>query len=149
MMDSVTNIQQYLHDHIPLSAAMEVKVVRADEDVVQLAAPLAPNINHRNTVFGGSASALAILAAWTLLHVRLRKQGFGGRIVIHSNTMNYDKPITTDFTASCGSPSRSDWARFEESLRRRGKARIDLSVDLNCREEAVGRLIGSYVALEV
>jgi thioesterase domain-containing protein len=57
-------LEDYLHVHIPLSAAMQVAVVAVDASGVTLAAPLAPNINHRDTVFGGSASAVAILAAW-------------------------------------------------------------------------------------
>ncbi|MFB3040360.1 MAG: YiiD C-terminal domain-containing protein, partial [Candidatus Poribacteria bacterium] len=64
-------LEEYLHEHIPLSKAIGVKVVEADSAGVTLSAPLAPNINHRETVFGGSASAVAILAAWTLLYVRL------------------------------------------------------------------------------
>jgi thioesterase domain-containing protein len=56
-------LQAYLHAHIPLSAAMQVSVDAVAADGVTLRAPLAPNINHRETVFGGSASAVAILAA--------------------------------------------------------------------------------------
>ena len=48
---------------MPLSQAMQVTVVEASFQQVVLTAPLAPNINHRETVFGGSASAVAILAA--------------------------------------------------------------------------------------
>jgi thioesterase domain-containing protein len=70
----LTEIKTYLYEHIPLSKAMEVDVVDASVDKVVLRAPLAPNINHRATVFGGSASALAILAAWTLLYVRLQQE---------------------------------------------------------------------------
>jgi thioesterase domain-containing protein len=57
-------LERYLHEHIPLSHAMRVGVVTVDAGTVVLRAPLEPNINHRETVFGGSASALAILAAW-------------------------------------------------------------------------------------
>lgn len=64
-------LQTYLHAHIPLSGAMQVSVVQAALEGVVLSAPLAPNINHRDTVFGGSASAVASLAAWSLLHTRL------------------------------------------------------------------------------
>lgn len=60
------DLEQYLHEHIPLSRAMGVEVQEADWNGVTLRAPLAPNNNHRETVFGGSASAVAILAAWAL-----------------------------------------------------------------------------------
>ena len=58
-----SELQTYLHQHIPLFQAMQVTVVEASLQQVVLTAPVAPNINHRETVFGGSASAVAILAA--------------------------------------------------------------------------------------
>src|SRR5262245_21829556 len=67
-------VERYLHQNIPLSAAMGVRVGSATPHRVELAAPLAPNINHQSTVFGGSASALAMLSAWTLVHLGLRHE---------------------------------------------------------------------------
>ena len=92
-------LQAYLHDHIPLSRAMAVQVVSIADDAVVLGAPLAPNINHRDTVFGGSASAVAILSAWCLLHLRLTAAGQASRVVIQRNSMDYLAPIAGDFTA--------------------------------------------------
>jgi thioesterase domain-containing protein len=77
------SLQAYLHDRIPLSRAMEIEVRSATPQGVTLYAPLAPNINHRDTVFGGSASAVAILAAWSVVYVRMHAEGLTGRIVIH------------------------------------------------------------------
>jgi thioesterase domain-containing protein len=82
------NLATYLYDHIPLSKAMQVSVVSISDEKLVLSAPLAPNINHRDTVFGGSASAIAILAAWSLLHTRLLKAGISSRLVIQRNTWN-------------------------------------------------------------
>ncbi|SFK43726.1 thioesterase domain-containing protein, putative [Methylophaga sulfidovorans] len=56
-------LQQYLYQHIPLSAAMQVSVDHVSDEKVILRAPLTPNINYHETVFGGSASTLAILSA--------------------------------------------------------------------------------------
>jgi thioesterase domain-containing protein len=81
-------LETYLHEHIPLSKAMQVSVIEADPGFVKLAAPLAPNINHRETVFGGSASAVAILAAWTILFIRLQNEGLYSRVVIQRNQVN-------------------------------------------------------------
>jgi hypothetical protein len=36
-------LQKYLHDHIPLSAAMQVSVVEVASDSVIVSAPLSPN----------------------------------------------------------------------------------------------------------
>jgi Putative thioesterase (yiiD_Cterm) len=59
-----------LHQRIPLSRAMGVAVLEAAPARVALAAPLAPNVNHSGTVFGGSAASVAVLSAWSLVEVR-------------------------------------------------------------------------------
>ncbi len=42
-----SELQTYLHQHIPLYQAMQVTVVEASLQQVVLSAPLAPTINHR------------------------------------------------------------------------------------------------------
>ena len=111
-LPSPAELQQYLHEHIPLTRAMQVTVLEATPDATLLAAPLAPNINHRDTVFGGSAAALATLAAWTLLHARLAATGLPSRIVIQRSAMDYDAPIPDDFSARATLQDPAHWARF-------------------------------------
>lgn len=140
-------LEQYLHEHIPLSKAMEVSVVSVEEGAVILRAPLGPNINHRETVFGGSASALAILAAWSLLHTRLRREGIASRLVIQRNTMEYEQPILGEFTARSSLEQSAAWAQFTRMLARKGKARVAVSSVLEHAGQVVGRLTGEFVAL--
>ncbi len=140
-------LEQYLREHIPLSDAMDVSVISADENSVILQAPLAPNINHRETVFGGSASALAILAAWSLLHTRLRSEGILSRLVIQRNTMEYCLPIAGEFTARSSLEHAGDWQKFTRTLARRGKARVTVTSRLEYAGQVVGRLTGEFVAM--
>lgn len=142
-------LQAYLHGHIPLSAAMQVAVDLADADGVRLRAPLAPNINHRETVFGGSASAVAILAAWSLLHLRLRAEGLSSRLVIQRNTMDYALPILGEFTATSALAAPDAWPRFLRTLARMGRARVEAHAVLESGGQVVGRLTGEFVALAV
>ena len=141
-------LEQYLHLNIPLTVAMGVKVLRADIDHVTLAAPLAPNINHRESVFGGSASALATLAAWSLVSIRLEAEGAARKIVIQRGALDYDKPIVDDFEATCSLDDAAKWRRFVKILHRKNIARISLASQLECNGELVGRFQGSVVALE-
>jgi thioesterase domain-containing protein len=146
-MSSPTELQQYLHDHIPLSHAMQVEVIAADTDAVVLRAPLAPNINHRETVFGGSASALAILAAWSLLHTRLIAHPVQARLVIQRNTMEYERAISSEFTARSFLPEPDQWPRFIAMLERKRRARIQVTSRLEARGETAGSFNGDFVAL--
>lgn len=139
-------LEQFLYEHIPLSKAIGVKVQKSNAEHVVLSAPLNPNINVHSTVFGGSASAVAILAAWSLLHVRLRQAGVQSRLVIQQNTMIYERPIADKFIASsCVAPSA--WIKFQEMLERKRRARISINVTLRCNGKKVGKMKGDFVAL--
>jgi len=140
-------VQQYLYDHIPLSKAMQVSVVAMSDAEVLLSAPLAPNINHRDTVFGGSASALAILAAWSLLYVRLRNAGVECRIVIQRNTMEFQLPMDGEFFARSSLTQPEEWSRFLRMLTRKGKARISVTSTTEFEGKVTGHLVGEFVAL--
>lgn len=124
---NLRELETYLHEHIPLSLAMRVSVLEATPEQVILGAPLAPNINHRETVFG--ASALTILAAWALLHTKLTTSGFKCTLVIQRNTMSYEKAVTGSFSAKATAPTAEAWRSFTRMLQRKGRARISTSFD--------------------
>jgi len=140
-------LETYLHEHIPISKAMQVAVVELTSETVVLGAPLAPNINHRETVFGGSASAVAILAAWSLLHTRLTSAQISSRLVIQNNTMSYDLPISGTFIARASIADPSAWESFTRALQRKKRARITVSSVLEHAGQTVGRFEGAFVAL--
>ncbi|HTD06677.1 YiiD C-terminal domain-containing protein [Undibacterium sp.] len=139
------DLQQYLYEHIPLSQAMQVEVILSSQESVLLAAPLGPNINHQETVFGGSASAVAILAAWSLVQVRLKQAGIKNDLVIQRNTMEYASPISGAFRARSRIED-ADWQAFIRTLDRKGRARISVTSILEFDGKPAGRLQGEFVA---
>jgi thioesterase domain-containing protein len=140
-------LQRYIHEHIPLTRAMGVTVVSIEDEALVLGAPLAPNINHRDTAFGGSASALAILAGWALLTVRLKDALVSQRLVIQRNHMEYERPIAGDFTARATLGEPAAWQAFMTTLRRRGRARVSIAAVLECADGVAGRFSGEFVAV--
>ncbi|CAI9403847.1 hypothetical protein ANOBCDAF_04502 [Pleomorphomonas sp. T1.2MG-36] len=140
------DLEIYLHQQIPLTKAMGMSVRAVTSDTVTLSAPLAPNINPKGTGFGGSASTLCILAAWSTLHVRLIDAGLPSEIVIHSNAMEYLRPIRGEFVATGAVSAEADWPGFVKTLESRKKARIEIDAGLSCGDEAVGVFRGRFVA---
>lgn len=140
-------LEAYLHDRIPLTRAMAVEVRAAGIGGVELFAPLAPNINHRDTVFGGSASAVAIAAAWSALHVRMRAAGLDVRLVIRRNTMSYERPITAGFTATAAPPAGEAWQKLVATVARGRPARVSVGARLHCAGQLVGELAGEFAVL--
>ncbi|WP_070964186.1 YiiD C-terminal domain-containing protein [Vibrio sonorensis] len=143
-----TQLEAYLHQHIPQSKSMAAKVDEIGEDFLAISAPLDVNINHRDSVYGGSASSVAILSAWAFLHTRLNSLDVKATLVIQSNTMSYDKPILDDFTAVARANSTDDWSRFLKLYERRGKARIQINSTLYSAGQTVGEFTGQFVAIK-
>lgn len=142
-----SDMEQYLHENIPLSRLMGVQVKVARTEQVLLWAPLGPNINHHQTVFGGSGAVLATLAAWTLLHIRLKQARTVAQLVIQRSSMEYDRPIPGDFEAACRFADETAWGRFASTLERRGRARITLNAYLLHSALEMGSFVGDFVAL--
>lgn len=126
-------LENYLLNHIPITAPMGIGVVKATSEKVVLRAPFSNNINHKQTVFGGSLYAVATLACWSLIHVNLPP---GAQIVIGSGEISYLAPVTTDFTAECCMPEEGAWAQFVQMVEKKGKGRIKLCATI----EQEGRL---------
>lgn len=142
-------LERYLHEQIPLSAAMGARVTVATPERVQLTAPLAPNVNHHETLFGGSAVALATLSAWALLHLRVVRAGLQARLVIQRSTMEYERPIAGDFDAVCRFSDELAWERFRAILVRRGRARLTLSAYLLRDAQRMASFEGDFVASDL
>ena len=141
---TASDLEAYLRSRIPVAAFMSVRALEAGPSKVVLAAPLEPNVNHRGTMFGGSESALALLTAWSLLRARLGGLEGDGYIVVQRNATEYLRPIRDAAVATCYGPS--SWEAFDDILASRGRARIDLEVEVTSGGETAGRLEGTFVA---
>jgi thioesterase domain-containing protein len=146
---SAQELEHYLHGSIPLSRAMQVTVLELTEDIALLTAPLAPNVNHRGTVFGGSACTLATLSAWSLLYSRLQGNVPAASLVLQRNSMSYERPIAGAFSARASLAPNAVWPEFLRTLERRGKARICVCAQLLCAGGVAGHFVGDFVALTV
>jgi len=144
---SPAEVEAYLHEHIPLSAAMEVSALEFDGDRVVLEAPFAPNVNHRETVFGGSVVTLAILAGWSRVQFGVTAAGHVVHTVIQRSSVRYDAPIISTFRAVCDPIPVAAWDRLLRSLERRGKGRVHVGVRIEADDAVVARFEGAYVAL--
>ena len=146
-MSLESEVEAYLHLHIPLSAYMGASVLLADDDSVRIRFPLEPNINHRQTVFGGSESSAAILCAWSLLWVRFRGFEVRPRLVIRSNSFEYTRPIESEFVARTLPVEPREWDKCLAGLERHGVGRIQIRAAVEADGDVCGEFVGTFVAI--
>lgn len=140
-------ITSYLHTHIPLTRAMDVRAVSAGGDSIALAAPLGPNVNHTETAFGGSLATLGIVAGWTLLHVALADRGVSAKLLIQHSSMDFIRPADGELRAECRFPDGEALERLLTGLRERRRARIELTAQVLSGGVPVATHRGVYVAI--
>ncbi|MBC3364813.1 YiiD C-terminal domain-containing protein [Pseudomonas sp. SWRI154] len=141
-------LETTLHRDIPLTQDMGLRVLDWQARQLRLFLPIAANVNHKSTMFGGSLYCGAVLGGWGWLHLALREEGIeDGHIVIQEGQITYPLPVTGDGTVICDAPDEKTWKRFLATYRRYGRARLALQTQvMNVGSEKVAvQFEGQYV----
>lgn len=142
-----TDLQELLHQQIPMAHALQVKVANLTSDMVELTAPLAPNGNHMGTAFGGSLGAIAILSCYAWLFNRLDDGGKECHVLIKSSHMDYIKPVTGDLHARCVFKNEAEIERVLQQFSRKGTARLYLEAEvIDAQKQVLCHFRGEFVA---
>ena len=136
-----------LHTEIPLTRHIGIRVAEYDGTRLKLAAPIERNINHKATAFAGSLNSVVTLAGWGLIWIALREAGLQATIVIQDSTSHYRRPVTRDFSATCQKPGEAHMARFIQTLRGKGKARLELEAEIRENNTVAMSFQGRYVSM--
>lgn len=141
-------LEQLLHAEIPLSRAMQVRVLRFDHQGLVLGAALAPNLNHKKTAFGGSLNSLATLACWGLIQLLRPETKTAMTVVIQESRVQFLKPVARDFEAICPLPAPDKLEKFLHTLERKGRARLELEATISASGAIALSFQGRFVAYE-
>lgn len=145
MDNLLQGLQETLNQEIPITQHLGIIVESYDGKRLILKAPLAQNINHKGTAFAGSLNALVTLAGWGQIWLMLKERGIPGKIVIQDSSSNYLLPVQNDFLAICHKPDTFSIEKMENMLKKRGKARIELNVEIYNDHAIAVSFKGRYV----
>lgn len=144
--DAARFLENELLTTIPLTRAMQLRVVAFDGLGIELHAPLAPNVNDKGCAFGGSMASLMTLASWGLARLALRAQGLAPDIYVQDSNIEYLAPVWGDLEVhACAAPGHS-LPEFVAMFQARGKARITLSATIGGQSQPAARLTARFVA---
>lgn len=138
----------WLKGQIPLINHMGFAPLVWDGKSLKMGASLAPNVNDKGTGFGGSLATVATLCGWSIITLHLRSLGRDDDVVIRDSHLEYFLPVTSDFSAITNLPAESILTEFNQKMNLKGRARMDLVIEIKQDDKVALRLTGSYVALE-
>jgi thioesterase domain-containing protein len=138
-------LEKTLHEEIPLTREIGIVVTSASPQLIELTAPLAPNINHKCTAFGGSLYAVAVLAGWSMVFARLHAAGLHAHIVIQDAQIEYLLPVVETINVRCELVSDTEFDRCLKLFSRKGRGRIALDVQIVTQQGVAVKFCGQYV----
>lgn len=142
--DPLAQAEKFLHEQIPLTRAMGLRVVADATAGFAVEAKVARNSNHLRTAFGGSINAVATLAGYVFLWLELREEI--AQVVIASSEIRFLRPVRETIRAVCLPPAESEIEKFKIALRERGKAHMTISVQIDENGARAAEFEAGFVA---
>jgi thioesterase domain-containing protein len=143
---SIDELQQKLHNEIPLTKMMDIKIQDYNEKELITTAPLSININDKGTAFGGSLSTMTIISSWSLCWLISKELGFDSKnIVIIKNENSYRKPVTKDIVCYTQKPTKEEIEILKRKLETKKSASIKINSVIIENNEICVEFQGYYV----
>ena len=136
--------EKFLHEQIPITRTMGLRVVANDENGFTVEAPVALNSNHLRTAFGGSINAVATLAAYGFLWMELNEAA--AHVVVAESSIRFLRPVRETIRATCARPDANTLAAFRIQFAEKRTARITLRVNVTEAGETAAEFEGRFVA---
>jgi thioesterase domain-containing protein len=139
-------LQQRILGEFALAKHIGIEVESADDAVVVLRAPLAPNANYKGTAFGGSLYSVAVLTGWAWVTRYLAARGLSADAVIQESNVRFLAPVHGELRASAAAPADEQIDKFRKMLQRAGRGRIRLRVDIHYDQTLATLFEGVFAA---
>ncbi|MAY38205.1 MULTISPECIES: YiiD C-terminal domain-containing protein [Spongiibacter] len=128
---------------IPLLQSMDVRFTAFSDYSLRVDMPLAPNINDKNTGFGGSIVALATTAGWAMLQLLMQGLSRDYQVLIVESHIRYLAPVTANCYA-LASVTESAMCAFYKMLNQRGSGRMTIQTGIEQDGRQLAVFTGTY-----
>lgn len=142
-----TQLSTFFETHLPITQFMKMDVESYDGKTLILRAPLAPNINDKQTAFGGSLYNAAVMACWGMAYLKTLEAGIHCNQVVTRGSIEYKAPVHGDIRAICNAPSNEVLDQFIEHFKHKGRSRITLNAVIECSGKTAVEFEGTYAIL--
>jgi thioesterase domain-containing protein len=140
----VQYLRRRIRDEFPLARHIGIDVEYAADDRLVLSAPFEPNANHNGTAFGGSQFCVAVLTGWAWATRYLAARQVAADAVIQESTIRYLAPARGPLRAVLQPPLPEVVEKLRRMLRRAGRGRIRLNVDVHDGAKLVTQFHGVF-----
>lgn len=139
-------LENKLHNDIPMTKYMQIKIEKIENGNLITTIPLEPNINDKGTGFAGSLSTLVTISAWSSCYLEVSKLGYEkSMIAIIKSDTSYRAPITKDMHCITQMPTSEQIETLEKKLKNKGSASLKIKSQIVEDDKLCVEFEGVYV----
>lgn len=145
------DIQSIIEKEIPITRNMGVKFKEFTPNSSLVTVPLAPNHNHKGTVFGGSLYSVCAAACYGLIYsLQIKENLHEFDLVIGEGTIRYIKPVKEDFQVRA-KVQLEDWEILKAKLEKNGFGKIPMTAKIFIVDEKASlcEFSATFVLMEI
>ena len=145
-------VEEFLHQRIPLSKAMNCQVQECTKNSIALFVPKFANTVEHDRFFYGSLSTLGIFSSWTLAQVALRRLDYEPDIYLSKSDWRFNQAPSeeaTEIRSISKLPSDKEWQQCLRMLSRKAQASITLKADILEENKRIGTLTCEFHATDL
>lgn len=121
-------LKDKLYSKIPMTKYMQMDIDSIKDNNLITIAPLAPNINDKNTGFAGSLSTLVTISAWSVCYLKVKELGYlDAMIAVIKSDTAYRAPVTKDIICYTEMPNEKQIELLKNKLKNKKSASIKIN----------------------
>lgn len=93
---ALADFNEFLYQNIPLVRFMQLQLISCNDNKLTASAPAQPNLNDKQTIFGGSSAALMTVCGWSLIKFNLEQRQLSNDVVIGKANIRWRIPQSDD-----------------------------------------------------
>lgn len=143
---ALADFNKFLHKNIPSVRFMQLQLLSCTDNTLTAKAPAKPNLNDKQTIFGGSSGALMVVCGWSLIKYNLEQRGFNHDVVIAEAKTRWHKAQTEDLWINAH--TEISWSETEMTLNNNQQTKITIDAQINnAKKQPCSTMTAIFVVL--
>ncbi len=148
-MENISHkLTEFLKAHVPATQYMGIDVGHYDGKSLTLSAPLHPNINDKQTAFGGSLYTICVMNCWGMVYLKTLEKGITCNQVVTQSNISYYAPVDGEITSICECPAKEELDTFFERYEEKGRSKITLYAEVQCNGKTAVKFESTYAIIK-
>lgn len=140
------SLQEKLHNEIPMTKLMGLKINEYNSKELITSAPLEINVNDKGTAFGGSLNSIVTISGWSMCQLIAYELGYEkSAIMIYKNSSEFKAPVHSRIMCHVQKPSQEKIEMLKTKLQNKNSGSITVQAQIIEKGKVCVQFEGIYI----